>query len=579
MEPFELADKLFPDGFYLQCRRSLFELISEMSVAALPYDSQQCLQMVERAFKPNSQFSTIEKLQLENCIRELALDETVISSADCSRCFGLADIAVQCGRLGIITEHSCFLEVLQDVFELAEEEHCHLIFRYLELRKQDGLFDGLFSTRGNGVILLGLCNELLRKLSPIQHSGIRGRILKFMDSVFPLVDRSGINLKGLSNTDNITEYEGRNEVDDLLKPFADAKTFDQLLNFEEVEKDPSLFYPLFWRLQDLFASGVAVKNLTPTSFATVKKCIDCIVHVIKQVHESEKERSRKFMTISNGNPLNPPPLKYLTDKNLFTLQLRDATFRLTIIIQIILMISNISTELRLLYVKNTVKSKTSDQPAVDGSAASPTKPSFPTNDDRAWVPKIIFSLAQIINQMPNGADYTKALKSITHLEDNWSEWKAKGCHPFSKDATMLPEYERPKPKTFKAKKLCGSDELSRLFSQKPELTAGSNPNLSRPTLDEYLEPLLEQLDPEAGIEEEYLLSNDTEYVWKAFRLASKQYLNEMRDIPNFDLKQLVERIYPKPNNDQVNGSHEESMPVDADCESMEVDSEAVEIGK
>ena len=43
-----------------------------------------------------------------------------------------------------------------------------------------------------------------------------------------------------------------------------------------------------------------------------------------------------------------------------------------------------------------------------------------------------------------------------------------------------------------------------------------------PSLSAYLQPLVEQLDPEAGIEKEYLLTNDKVWMWKALRLMSKK---------------------------------------------------------
>ena len=42
-----------------------------------------------------------------------------------------------------------------------------------------------------------------------------------------------------------------------------------------------------------------------------------------------------------------------------------------------------------------------------------------------------------------------------------------------------------------------------------------------PGLEDYLKPVYEQADPEAGIEAEYKQCNDKAFCWKAFRLIAK----------------------------------------------------------
>jgi THO complex subunit 1 len=61
--------------------------------------------------------------------------------------------------------------------------------------------------RGKALILLRLCNEALRKLSRSENAVLCGRIQIFLSSVFPLSERSGVNLKGEFHVENVTEYE------------------------------------------------------------------------------------------------------------------------------------------------------------------------------------------------------------------------------------------------------------------------------------------------------------------------------------------------------------------------------------
>lgn len=57
--------------------------------------------------------------------------------------------------------------------------------------------------RGKGLVLLRMCNELLRRLSKEINTVFCGRILMFLANTFPLGERSGVNLRGDFNNDMI----------------------------------------------------------------------------------------------------------------------------------------------------------------------------------------------------------------------------------------------------------------------------------------------------------------------------------------------------------------------------------------
>jgi hypothetical protein len=59
------------------------------------------------------------------------------------------------------------------------------------------LTDGLVPQKGKALILLRTLNDLLRRLSKVGSTTIFcGRILTFLSGVFPLGERSGVNLRG-----------------------------------------------------------------------------------------------------------------------------------------------------------------------------------------------------------------------------------------------------------------------------------------------------------------------------------------------------------------------------------------------
>lgn len=61
--------------------------------------------------------------------------------------------------------------------------------------------------RGKGLIFLRMQNSLLRRLSKSLHTVFCGRILSFLSSVFPIAEKSGVNLRGAFNTGNVTHFD------------------------------------------------------------------------------------------------------------------------------------------------------------------------------------------------------------------------------------------------------------------------------------------------------------------------------------------------------------------------------------
>lgn len=61
--------------------------------------------------------------------------------------------------------------------------------------------------RGKALVILRTLNDLLRRLSKSTHTVFCGRILLFLAQIFPLGERSGVNLRGEFNKENITTFE------------------------------------------------------------------------------------------------------------------------------------------------------------------------------------------------------------------------------------------------------------------------------------------------------------------------------------------------------------------------------------
>ena len=86
--------------------------------------------------------------------------------------------------------------VLQDLLETQTIASCSHIFSWIEARAEK-LTEDLVPQKGKALVLLRTLNDLLRRLSKMGSTTIFcGRILTFLSAVFPLGERSGVNLRG-----------------------------------------------------------------------------------------------------------------------------------------------------------------------------------------------------------------------------------------------------------------------------------------------------------------------------------------------------------------------------------------------
>ncbi len=99
-------------------------------------------------------------------------------------------------------------------------------------------------------MLLRTCNELLRRLSkPSQHHTVfAGRVLSLLAAVFPLGERSGVNLRGDFNVENKTHIE-ENDGQAAEEANIDADRDER----DEIFKVDYDFYELFWKMQRFFS--------------------------------------------------------------------------------------------------------------------------------------------------------------------------------------------------------------------------------------------------------------------------------------------------------------------------------------
>lgn len=190
------------------------------------------------------------------------------------------------------------------------------------------LTQGMIPQKGKALILLRTLNDLLRRLSKTGSTTMFcGRILTFLSDVFPLGERSGVNLRGEYGP----VWEGTVEVglemkDELSKPPArgdkmdvdEEQGSDEAKKQSKVDKDGTTcfmfgalsmpqrstcedFYKTFWSLQHPFSRPPIFT--TPGTFDDFKQVVEKVLPVIKEATTKERAMMGNRASAGQSGPL------------------------------------------------------------------------------------------------------------------------------------------------------------------------------------------------------------------------------------------------------------------------------------
>ncbi|KAI9353255.1 THO complex, subunit THOC1 [Zopfochytrium polystomum] len=438
------------------------------------------------------------------------------------------------------------LMLIEDTLDLLTIEDTPRVFDYIEPRT-DRLIQGLESGKGKGLIVLRFCNELLRRLSRAKNTAFCGRVLLFLTSAYPLTERSGVNLRGDFNVDNVTFYD-----EDEIPP--DAMDVDG-----SSVKERS-FYSIFWGLQRFFSNPLSL--FQGDNWKTMAEGVERIVKEFsekvetatatatssdkKRKDRSDRDRRPTQLAVEISKEAFFP--KYLTSRSLFDLQLRDSVFRRQILVQILIVFNF----LLILVKKEEKPPSTTGSPQKSAAPANVNKsltyPHNLTKEQEEWLASERSKIMKILEAIPpNGKNFQKSLTTVITHEKNWVNWKEESCPPFEKEAERL-EIKKARLEQSLAVQVenMGSRELTmlaRVGRNPPEVVKDSKRGMAAPSLLKFLEPLAEQLNPDGtpadGIEEEYLLSKDKIFNWRAYRMAMTSHFQLFKKLDSIDSAALL----------------------------------------
>uniref|UniRef100_A0A8D3CFD4 THO complex 1 n=1 Tax=Scophthalmus maximus TaxID=52904 RepID=A0A8D3CFD4_SCOMX len=336
---------------------------------------------------------------------------------------------------------------------------------------------------------LSTCADLLRRLSKSQNTVFCGRIQLFLARLFPLSEKSGLNLQSQFNLENITVFN-KNEQESTFgqKPAEEKEDGMEVEEGEMGEDDNPApcsipidynLYRKFWTLQDYFRNPVQCYD--KFSWMTFLKFSDETLAVFKSYKLDDMQASkRKLEELRASGGEHVYFAKFLTSEKLMDLQLSDSNFRRHILLQYLILFQ---------YLKGQVKFKSS---------------SCLLNDDQTtWIEETTKLVYQLLKEIPpDGDKFGTMLEHILNTEENWNTWKNEGCPSFVKE----------------------SDELTRLWNlnQDNMEACRSESREFMPSLDEFFAEAIEQADPANMVEAEYKVVRNPNYGWRALRLLSRR---------------------------------------------------------
>ena len=371
-----------------------------------------------------------------------------------------------------------------------------------------------------------MCNDLLRRLSSAQNTVFCGRIQLFLARLFPLSEKSALNLMSHFNLENVTTYnkEAGTEVEAAETSKTkdpDAMEVDNPNDSFDESSGPIDFnlYHKLWSLQDFFRNPTLCYSTEhwKTLIAATPEVLQAFSsYKLEDVAQSSSKKKRKktgekaqrrssFMEHTESHYF----AKFLTSEKLMSLQLRDSHFRRHILVQFLILFQ---------YLSSDVKFKTSSQ--------------VPTDSQAVWIKDTTAKVYELLAETPpNGAEFATYVKQVLKREENWIAWKNDGCPSFEKPRLSKEELQPYPPRkhlgdayAHTTRKIdLGSPELSRLWNLCPDnLEACRLKNrMFVPDVEKFLEEPIEQADPAARIEDEFKVINQPNFAWRALRLLSR----------------------------------------------------------
>lgn len=498
----------------------------------------------------------------------------------------LLDFAIAFGKESESISHNIpkipFL-LIEDLLQCQTLSNAKLIWEVIE-SKVDALTQTTLFNRGK-FIILRTSNALLKRLSRSCHTEFCGRILMFLASVYPLSEKSAVNLMGKVNVGNVTHFEDEEDFKSALSGSAtkdDTKVDGQdeaaetneaklsaagkeaikeSIEGEEMEVEEAVpsssvgespvnyhLYKVFWEIQSFLSCDPKVmeqKNKWPELLKSAKLLLDtfeadCNKSEIRQAKRRHEQELKVAQCINSNNRAAKEILpgsfntgeshymgcKYLTSSQLFSLEFHDPAIRLQLGIQL------------LIAVHHRLKSPPSDLKPTSTVSTAPS--SVVSEADLTELEQRIFGLLES-TPLVRGEELLRTLRSLLSSaesrEESWLRWKQSHCPSFEQPPATLAlsagdEGDRERKRRRMSSEAAADSTGGFFFEHQWEAMREATRRLVQqvPSMELHLQDFVDAEDPEAGIEDEYHPKHDTMYCWRARRLMATSKLSVFEEM-------------------------------------------------
>uniref|UniRef100_A0A8C4Q391 THO complex 1 n=1 Tax=Eptatretus burgeri TaxID=7764 RepID=A0A8C4Q391_EPTBU len=478
---------------------------------------------------------------MDQALRDV-LKDLIVKKSPTDKFLAVISLCIENVTTGTCSASTPFL-LLGDILDSLPLGQCDIIFKFVEKNVPTWKSNAFYSAGKN--YLLRMCNDLLRRLSKSQNTVFCGRIQLFLARLFPLSEKSGLNLQSQFNLENVTVFNTREQESTLCNKMLEEKEDGMEREEGEMGDDDGQLsslpidynlYRKFWSLQDYFRNPAQCYE--KVAWKTFQRFSDEVLQVFTSYKLDDLQASKRKQGESRPSTDHVYFAKFLTSEKLMDLQLSDCNFRRHVLLQHLILFQ---------YLKGSVKFKSSQLVL--------------TNEQTLWIDDTTTKVYQLLRETPqDGEKFAQAVEHILAREENWIVWKNEGCPSFvrerpsdSKSPRVFRRRQTPEDffsRSGNKKYLMGSEELTRLWNICPDnMEACKAENREfLPSLEEFFEEAIEQAEPDNMVEEEYRVLNNANYGWRALRLLSRRSPHffqptnqQFRSLPEY-LGHLVTRL-------------------------------------
>lgn len=399
--------------------------------------------------------------------------------------------------------------LLGDIFDCLTLDVCEEVFTFVECHVSTWGSPEFYSS--GKILLLRMCNDLLRRLSAAQNTVFCGRIQLFLAQLFPLSEKSALNLMSHFNLDNITSFSNEEELSGAGKTGDSAVPMETESSTDNNTPTDYNLYRKLWLIQDFFRQPTQCYSVE--QWKTLTGNMEEVFKAFGSYKLEEQAWSvggtrKRTCSISESVEDYREShyfAKFLTSEKLMNLQLHDSHFRRHVLIQCLILFQ---------YLTSDIKFKPASMVLGDTQAL--------------WIQDTTEKVYALIKETPpNGEGFATYIRQVLSREEAWIAWKNDGCPSYEKppqvETDMYPAKKHLGDVSGESKKIdIGNPELSRLWNLCPDNVQACKhtSRIFMPEKTKFLEEPIEQADPEAQIDVEFKMVSNTNFTWQALRLLS-----------------------------------------------------------